>query len=174
MADNPKLIRSVNDLVIGTALLLLGIFILTTRHVMQGTADTGAGGILVRPDVYVRVIGGCIAFFSLILIVKSFNFRKTGKTEGFAFALNKEVALTVAALVLYALLLPVIRFFASTFLLLFFLTVLYLRKEGVGEAAGKPHRKVVVRQLTIAAVYSVFLTLFVYFIFSNVLKVSLP
>jgi hypothetical protein len=174
MTDKPKLIRSVNDLVIGAALLLLGVFILTTKHVMLGTADTGSGGVLVRPDVYVRLIGGCIAFLSAILIVKSFNFRKSEKTEGFAFALNKEVAFTVAALVLYALLLPVIRFFASTFLLLFFLTVLYLRKEGVGEAPGKPHRTVVLKQLAIAAVYSVLMTIFVYIIFANVLKVSLP
>ena len=174
MVDKPKLIRSVNDIVIGSALLLLGIFILVTKHVMQGTADTGSGGILVRPDVYVRVIGGCIAFFSLILILKAFNFRKSEKTEGFAFALNKEVALTVAALVLYAFLLPIIRFFASTFLLLFFLTVLYQWKEGISDGDGKLNRKAIIRRLVIAAVYSVILTIFVFLIFSNVLKVSLP
>lgn len=174
MADKPKLVRSVNDLIIGTALFLLGIFILVTKHVMQGTADTGSGGILVRPDVYVRVIGGCIAFFSLILVAKSFNYSKSERTTGFVFAMNKEVAATVAALVLYALLLPVISFFASTFLLLFSLTVLYLRKEGVGEAAGKPHRAVVAKRAAVAAVYSAFLTVVVYLIFSYVLKVALP
>lgn len=174
MVDKPKLFKSVNDAVIGTLLLILGIFILTTKHVMLGTADTGSGGVLVRPDVYVRLIGGCIAFFAFVLIVKSINFRKLKETAGFSFALNKEVVLTVVALILYVLALPVVRFFASTFLLLFFLTHLYMQKELSSEADAAPSLKIFVRRSPAAAAYSMVLTIAVFLIFSYVLKVALP
>jgi len=175
MADKPKPIRSVNDLIIGIALFLLGVYILFTKHVMQGTADTGAGGILVRPDVYVRVIGGGIALFSLILSLKAINFKKSERTTGFKFAMNKEVAFTVAALILYVFLLPLITFFPSTFLLLFFLNFIYMRKEiGDEPTEEKPGRKTAARRAAVAAVYSVLLTILVYVVFSYVLKVALP
>jgi len=170
MTEKPKLLKSVNDFVIGLALLLAGVYILVTKNVMDGTADTGAGGIFVRPDVYVRFIGGLMAFFSVILIIKSFNFTRSDTTEGFHFALNKEVLVTVGALVLYALLLPLIHFFVSTFLLILGLTLVYVGKEHTEGKTDKKRWKVI----AVAGVYSLLLTMMVYLIFSHVLKVALP
>jgi hypothetical protein len=169
-----KPIRNVNDCIIGIALLALGVYVLTTNDIVQGNIATSAGGPLVRPDVYVRLIGGCMAFFAAILVIKAINFSGTAETRGFHFVISRETVLTVAGLIVYTLLLSLIGFAVSTFLLIFFLTCLYIRKEksGAGKAVltGKTPRW----DLGIALVYSVLLDMAVYLLFSRVLHVALP
>jgi putative tricarboxylic transport membrane protein len=165
-----KFLKSVNDFIIGLILLGFGVFITTYKEIVRGTISDSVGGILVRPDVYVRMVGVLLIICSLILVLKSFNYKRSTQTEGFHFVLTKEVALTGLSLLLYAALLEPVGFYISTFLLTFFLTCMYMRKERSG--GGKP--SLPRRALIIASVYSVVMVVVVYFIFAKVLNVILP
>jgi hypothetical protein len=169
-----KLIKNTNDFLIGIVLLVLGIYILFTNDIMHGNVMDSGGGPLVRPDVYVRLIGGGIAICAAILVIKSINFSGTAVTEGFHFVLSLEVALTIVGLVVYTVLFDIIGFGVSTFLLIFFLTCIYTRKEKSGEGKPPLTRKEIVKDLIIALVYSALLDLIVYLLFSQVLHVALP
>jgi hypothetical protein len=167
-----KFFKSVNDFIIGVALLLLGVYICFTDHVVEAEFKSEDGGILVRPDVYLRLIGVLLAIFSVVLILKSIRYSQTEKAKPFKFTMTREVALSLVALALYTFLLPIIHFFPSTFLLSFFLAALYARKENSSQ--GKPGKKILIRRMIIFAVFSILLVLLVYLIFEKVLLVTLP
>jgi hypothetical protein len=182
-----KYLKSTNDCIIGLALLALGIYVVLTDDIITGNIATGDGGLLVRPDVYVRLIGGLLAFFSFVLVIKSINFSKIAEVKGLEFALSREVAFTVVALGLYALLLDLIAvikyhfyfpdglgFFIATFLLIAFLTLTYIRKERYSEGLKGVSGQVIRKELLVTAIYSVVLDVVVWAIFSKVLFVSLP
>jgi hypothetical protein len=169
-----KIFKSVNDFIIGAALALLGVYILITEHVVESAFKSEEGGILVRPDVYVRLIGGCLVFFSIVLILKSIKYTKSEQVKPFTFIMTREVAMTLAALVLYTFLLPVIHFFPATFLVIFFLTWLYARKERSSQSGDKPDGKVFIRRFLVYAVFSIILVVAVYLVFEKVLLVALP
>jgi hypothetical protein len=170
----PKLFKSVNDLLIGMALLILGLYVLFTNDMIRGNVPSSAGGIWIRPDTWPRFIGGMLAFFSLVLIIKSFNFKRSAETEAFSFVISREVVLTTLALVAYAFLLPLVGFAVSTFLLMFFLVCLFFRKEKSGDGKPAVGKKEITRTLVIAAVYSAIMDVVVYLLFSRVLNVVLP
>jgi hypothetical protein len=172
--EKPKLLKSVNDFIIGVFLFALGLFVLTTKRVMDGSVNVTDGGIWVRPDVYVRLIGGLISLCSAILIGKSLNFKRQAETSGFHFVICREVVLTAAALIVYAFLLTRIGFAVSTFLLTLSLTCVYIQKEKQGGSRPPLTGKITVKDLIIAAVYSVVLDVVVWLIFSKVLHVALP
>ncbi|MDR1933388.1 MAG: tripartite tricarboxylate transporter TctB family protein [Spirochaetales bacterium] len=163
-----------NDCVIGIALLGVGIFIVQYKSIVKGQISDSAGGYLVRPDVYVRMIGVLLIICSLILVVKSINFRRSAETRGFHFVVTKEVALTGLSLLLYAALLEPVGFNITTFLLTLFLTCMYMRKEKMGEGNPPITRRVVIRSLIVATIYSVAMVIIVYLIFAKALNVILP
>jgi putative tricarboxylic transport membrane protein len=165
-----KFFKSVNDFIIGILLLGFGIFIATYKDIVKGTISDSVGGILVRPDVYVRMVSVLLIICSLILVLKSINYRRSGKTEGFRFVMTKEVALTGISLLLYAALLEPVGFYVSTFLLTLFLTCMYMRRERSGEGKPPLSKKAVI----VAAVYSIAMVIVVHLVFAKVLKVILP
>jgi hypothetical protein len=164
-----NLFKSVNDVIIGAALLIVGVFITFYDNIIKGTVSDSVGGYLVRPDVYVRMIGVLLAVCSLILILKAINFKRVAETEGFQFVMTKEVALTGLSLLLYAVLLDPVGFYITTFLLTMFLTLMYMRLERKGEGQGLVRRNVIV-----AAIYSVVMVIVIHLIFAKVLNVILP
>jgi hypothetical protein len=147
-----------------------GIFIVQYRDIVRGQISDSVGGVLVRPDVYVRMIGVLLIICSLILVIKSINYKRSGKTEGFHFVLTKEVALTGISLLLYAALLEPAGFYISTFLLTLFLTCMYMRKEKSGEGKKLLSRGAII----VALVYSIVMVVVVHLIFAKVLNVVLP
>jgi hypothetical protein len=169
-----KFFKSANDFIIGVALLGIGVFIVQYENIVRGAISDSVGGYLVRPDVYVRMVGVLLVICSLLLVIKSINFKHSAETKGFHFVLTKEVAFTGLALVLYAALLEPIGFYITTFLLTLFLTCMYMRKEKMGEGKPPITRPVVIRSLTIAAVYSVVMVIVVHLLFAKVLNVILP
>jgi hypothetical protein len=173
--DKRKLIKNTNDFIIGVALLALGIYVLFTNDIIQGNLPTAViVSPLVRPDVYVRLIGGCLAFCAAILIIKSINFSRTADVKGFHFAITREAVLTVVSLIIYTAVLPRIGFAVSTFLLVFFQTCMYTHKEKSSERKPPVPRKDIIRDLLIALVYSALLVVLLDLIFSRVLYVNLP
>ena len=170
-----KLIKNTNDFVIGMALLILGLYVIFTDQIVHGVIPAHLpGGFLTRPDVYVRLIGGFLALCAAILVVKSINFERTANTTGFKFVISLEIVLTVLALVAYTWMLTRIGFFISTFVLLLFLTTMYLRKEKIGKGKPPMSRKEIVKDLVTIFVYSVLMVIGVYFVFTRVLFVALP
>jgi hypothetical protein len=168
--EKPRLLKSVNDFIIGVFLFALGLFVLTTKHIVNGSIKVTDGGIWVRPDVYVRLIGGLISICSAILIIKSLNFKRQAETSGFHFVICREVVFTAAALTAYAFLLTRIGFAVSTFLLIFFLACVYIRKE----RQGKRNPPLTVKDVIVAVIYSGVLDVVVWLIFSKLLHVALP
>ena len=171
----PKLVRNTNDFIIGIALFILGVYVLFTDDIVLGTIPPGIEvSPLIQPDVYVRLIGGFLAFFAAILVNKSINYSRITDTKGFRFVISLEAVLTMAALIIYTILLTIIGFFISTFILIFFLTCMYLRREKAGKDKPPLTRKEISRDLIIALVYSALLVLAVYLIFTRFLYVALP
>lgn len=174
--DKPRFLKSTNDFVIGAVLLVLGLWVLFTKSIVTGNVVTNnsGGGIWVRPDMYVRLIGGLLAFFSLVLMIKAINFTKSADTTGIQFVLSREVVYTTVALIVYVFILSRIGFAVSTFLLTSFLACLYIRKERSGEGKPPMTKHEIKRDLIIVAVYSVVMDVAVYFLFTRVLHVALP
>ena len=165
-----RFLKSVNDFIIGIALLAAGVFIATYQNIVKGTIANSPGGLLVRPDVYVRMLGVLLVICSFLLVLKSINFTGKGETKGFHFVLTKEVSFTGIALFLYAVLLEWMGFYITTFLLCLFLTCMYMRRERMGEDKISLTR----RSVIIAAIYSLTMVIVVYFLFAKVLNVVLP
>ena len=165
-----RFLKSVNDFIIGIVLLGAGIFIATHQNIVKGIISDSPGGILVRPDVYVRMLGVLLIICSLLLVFKSINFTGKGETQGFHFVLTKDVLFTGIALLLYAVLLEPAGFYITTFVVCLFLTCMYMRRERMGE--GKP--PLTRRAVVIAAIYSLVMVVVVYLLFAKVLNVVLP
>jgi hypothetical protein len=170
-----KLIKNTNDFIIGVALLILGLYVIFSGQIVRGAIPSHLpGGFLTRPDVYVRLIGCFLTFCSALLVLKSFNFTRTTKIQKFKFRLSKEIIFTVLALIFYAFFLTRIGFFASTFILVFFLTYIYRRKEKSNMKELQVGKKTHAKDLITVFSYSCLLVLAVYVIFTRILFVALP
>jgi hypothetical protein len=162
-----------NDFIGGVLLMALGLYLCVDKNIIQGRVTTGNGGVMVRPDMYLRMLGGLLAFLALLMVIRSINFKKVAEVVGFKFIITMENGLTVVALVLYTIALPMIGFAISTFVLTVFLVLLYMRKEfkiRFREIGSKELRK----RLVTTFVFATILDVFVYIIFAKVLHVTLP
>jgi hypothetical protein len=165
-------IKSMNDFVASLLVTGLGIFVLVSDNIIQGKViNPPNGGIFVRADVYLRLLGGIIAFLGLLILLKSLNFSKSGETRGFHLIVSLAGILTIAALIVYVLVLTSVGFFIATFSLSVFLVCLYMHEE---QGGVKPSRKELLKKLAAATIFSGILVVVVYLLFSKVLYVSLP
>lgn len=169
-----KPIKNMNDFVIGLALVTLGCWLLFTDNIVFGSVAVLGGGTLAHPATYVRFLGGLITFLAALLVLKSLNWRRSAEVVAFHFTVTPHIVLTVLALVVYAILLPRIGFFISTFLLNFFLTCLFLHKENSGEGKSPFTIDDIKRRLIYVTAYSIILVFVVQFLFTQVLFVNLP
>ena len=84
----------------------------------------------------------------------------------------EEIVITAAALVLYALLLPVLTFFPCTLALNIVLCATFARKEN--EASEEMKGKLSKKQFLGIVIYSVVLTIVLWLLFTQILKCVLP
>ena len=82
-------------------------------------------------------------------------------------------AITAAALVLYALLLPVLTFFPCTLALNIVLCATFARKENEGNEEAEA-KKMTKKQFGVIVLYSVILTVVLWLLFTQILKCVLP
>ena len=161
-----------NDLCAVVLMGGLGIFLCISDKIVQGNMLTvPTGGILVRADMYIRLIGGILILLSVLLFIKNLNFNRSVKTTGLIFPLTSQAVLTFISLIIYTLLLHTIGFALDTFLLSFFLVFLYMRKENPNIAFASP---ILVRMAVISTIFSLILVGVVYVIFGKILFVALP
>ena len=164
-------IKSMNDFICGCILGGFGIWLMLSDKITEGRILKAHDQGFIRPDTYIRMIGGLIILLAIIIVLRSINFRKEGETKAFGFPISKESLLTYIALGFYILFLQRVGFAVSTFVFTFFIVTLYMRKE-TAEVGFSGRQKIL--RILFSAGFSAAIVLFVYLIFTKVLLVMLP
>ena len=152
-----KAIRSTNDLLLALLMGGVSVFLLTSKKIITGV-ENGLAGILLA--------------LSVLQLIYAINFKSGGEHKKLRIPISREILITAAALVLYALLLPVLTFFPCTLALNIVLCGTFAMKENQGdpELKGKLPKK----QLIAVVIYSVVLTIVLWVLFTQILKCVLP
>lgn len=166
-----KVIRSTNDLVLAVLMGGLSIFLLTSKKIITGV-ENGLGGVWAQASTYIHLVAGIMLALAILQLLYAVNFKKDGAHQKLAIPISREIVITAIALVLYALLLPVLTFFPCTLVLLIVLCGTFAMKENQGESeqSGKLSKK----QVISIVIYSMVLTIVLWVVFTQLLKCVLP
>jgi hypothetical protein len=167
-----KWFKSMNDFLVVLIMTGIGCFLVFSDKIVarQGTTIP-AGGIWVRADMYIRLLGGFLLFLTLLLFIKNLNFRKSSETTPIRIPVTRQAVITILSLVVYTLILRTLGFALSTFLVSFFLVGYYMKLENRGKVIN---RRLLIRMLFTNLIFSVGLVIVIYVAFGIVLRVSLP
>jgi len=167
-----KWFKSMNDFCTVILMTSIGLFLVFSDSIVGRKVTTiPAGGIWVRADMYLRLLGGFLLFLSILLFIKNLNFNKNAKTEALKIPVTPQAVITILSLVVYTALLRPLGFALDTFLVSFFLVALYMKIENKGKVITRP---MLLRMLLIDLLFSVGLVAIIYVLFGIVLRVSLP
>ena len=167
-----KWFKSMNDFCVVILMTAIGCFLcFSDKIVGQKVTGIPAGGLFVRADMYIRLLGGFLLFLSVLLFIKNINFKKDSETTPLKIPVTSQAILTIISLAVYTLLLRIIGFALDTFLVSFFLVFLYMRIENKDKPLTRP---LLVRMLVTNVIFSISLVLIIYVLFGIVLRVSLP
>ena len=164
-------IKSMNDFIIGLALMAASVWLMVSKNITEGRIINGEGGIFVRADMYIRMLGGLMFFLAFLMVIHAINFKNSAETKGFSFAITKESFLTIIALIVFIAVLKPVGFGMTTFAFTFFEVCLYMRKENERKGIG---RRELIKKVVFAALFSLILEVIVYLVFVKVLLVILP
>ena len=166
-----KVIRSTNDLLLAILMAGVSIFLLSSDKIITGV-ENGLGGFWAQASSYITLLAGILLGLSVLQLIYAINFKGVGEHTGLHIPISKEIVITAVALVLYALLLPVLAFFPCTLVLNIVLCGTFALKENQGneELKGKLPKK----QVLSIVIYSVALTVCLWLLFTQVLKCVLP
>lgn len=170
------LIKNQNNFVLSIAMIALGLF-LALDNSLAGKSVSNLGGFWAQPDTYIKLLGGGLVIFSILLLISSLNFERSENVEKIHFTVTAEAIITAVALVVYCYLMPVITFFPATLLLVFGLNRLYLRKERSAEGstdADSKNLQKTIKSMLVSLLYSVCITAAMWLIFTKFLKAVLP
>jgi hypothetical protein len=165
-----KKIKSMNDFIVGLFLVFFGIFLMTSKSIIEGEEPTNVASYL-SATTYLKLLGFLMVLLSCILIARSINFKKAKETEPFHLEFKLETNLTVIAVFFYILVLRKIGFIITTFIFTLFVVFLYMRKENEGQQWTKP---LVIKKFTTAFIFSFVLVIVVYLIFTKLMLATLP
>jgi hypothetical protein len=166
-----KVIRSSNDLLLAGLMGCVSLFLLLHKGIITGV-ENGLGGYWAQASSYIHLLAGVLLGLSVLQLIFALNFKGVGEHKGLSIPVSKEVIITAAALILYALLLPVLTFFPCTLVLNMVLCGTYAMKENEGnpDCKGKLPKK----QLVSIVIYSVILTIILWLLFTELLNCVLP
>ena len=167
-----KAIKHVNDLILGILMIGVSAFLFFGK-ITQSEVQTAQGGFLARPDIWLRMMAVFLFVVSVILIIRSINFSKSEEVDKFSFYIDSTVIATVLSLIAYAVALPWIGFFVSTYTMTFYLVMLYSVKEKGWNFNSVPKGnwgKILVKSLITAAI----LLVVFWFVFGKLLAIQLP
>jgi hypothetical protein len=164
-------IKSMNDFIIGIALMALGAWLIFSKNITEGRILKSQNQGILQADTYLKLIGGLIFFLAFLIVIRSFNFKKGAETKAFEFHISKESLLTFVALILFIVLLKPLGFAITTFLVTYFIVCLYMLREIKDKGLGRREK---IKKFVFAGVFSAVLVVVVYLIFSKVLLVILP
>ncbi len=152
--------------------VLYGIgLILASGIIFWETSDLPTGGVqyfVARSDVYVWLLLGLVVLLAIGIIISALM--KKDETPTTAIW-NKLGVITVAATIVYLLVMELIGFIVSTFIVMTLLTCLYSARLGKFDLDTK---KAKFLQFVKYAVFSLVVTIVVYYIFTAALDVKLP
>ncbi|WP_347559838.1 tripartite tricarboxylate transporter TctB family protein [Clostridium sp. AM58-1XD] len=129
--------------------------------------------MIARPDVWLQMIAVLLFLVAVILVVSSLDFAGKAEKEGFHFVLDSTILLTVAALILYAVLLPAAGFIPTTFLMTVFLTAVYTLKEEKLCVRGLD-KKDMIRIGRKSVITGAVLLVILWLVFAKLLAIQLP
>lgn len=167
-----KAIKHMNDLILGILMIGVSAFLFFGK-ITEQEVQTAQGGFLARSDIWLRMMAVFLFIVSVTLIIRSINFKKEEITEKFSFYIDSTVIATVAALIVYAITLPLLGFFITTFVMTLYLVLLYSVKEQGLKFTTAPKGtwgKLVLKSLITAAV----LLIVFWVIFGKLLAIQLP
>ena len=163
--------KSMNDFCAVIIMTAIGCFLVFSDLIVaEKVSGVPAGGLFVRADMYIRLLGGFLLFLTLLLFLKNLNFSKSATTS-LEIPVTRQAVLTILSLAVYTAILRTIGFALATFLVSVFLIWLYMRLENKGKILT---RKQNTRNLITNLVFSAALVIVIYVMFGMVLRVSLP
>lgn len=102
-----KIIRSTNDLLLAVLMGGLSIFLLLSKKIITGV-ENGLGGMWAQASTYIHLLAGILLAMAILQLIYAIDFRGAAEHKKLSIPVSREIAITAAALVLYALLLPVL------------------------------------------------------------------
>lgn len=169
-----KTIKNVNDFVLAVLMLALSLFLLLCPNITSNIPSVSMGGYFTRPDVYIRMLALFLVVASLALLIRSLNLgKKAQQISGFHFTINSTVIMTVAALLLYCVLLPVAGFYICTAAILLFLNGLDVYKEN-NKKLKDYTKKELIKYTVIDVIYTGCMVVVLWLVFAKLLGVRLP
>ena len=121
------------------------------------------------PDILLIIL----LAMAILQLIYAIDFRGAAEHKKLCIPVSREIAITAAALVLYALLLPVLTFFPCTLALNIVLCATFARKENEGNEEAEA-KKMTKKQFGVIVLYSVILTIVLWLLFTQILKCVLP
>ena len=169
-----KIIRSTNDLLLAVLMGGLSIFLLLSKKIITGVEMyQGLGGMWAQASTYIHLLAGILLAMAILQLIYAIDFRGAAEHKKLCIPVSKEIAITAVALVLYALLLPVLTFFPCTLALNIVLCATFARKENEGNEDAEA-KKMTKKQFGVIVLYSVILTVVLWLLFTQILKCVLP
>jgi len=166
-----KWFKSMNDFCAVVLMTAIGCFLVFSDLIVaEKVTGVPPGGLFVRADMYIRLLGGFLLFLTILLFIKNLNFSKS-ETTSLNIPITPQAVYTILSLAVYTLVLKTIGFALATFLVSFFLVFLYMKIENKNTVMT---RQKVRRMLVVNLIFSVSLVLVIYVLFGMVLRVSLP
>jgi len=166
-----KLFKSHNDLLLALLMGALGAFLLISDQTVTGRTN-GLGGFWAQASTYINMLATLLLALAVLQLIAAIDFKRGEDCAPLSIPLNREILITAASLVLYALLLPKLTFFPCTLALCVILCGTFQMKENSGGESGS--RKLSKKQIIITIVYSIVLTIVLYVVFTQLLKCVLP
>lgn len=172
------MIKKTNDFILGILMTGVGMFLLFSSKIVTNISMNDSGGYFARADVYVKMLGAILALSSIILIIKSLGFDKNkldkkNEPTKFNFDITDTVCYIILSMVIYAVFLPLIGFKISTFVMLFYLCMLFSIKEQ-NKKLNKYTKQEVIKIGIRSFIYSLISVIVLYFVFTKGLNVQLP
>jgi hypothetical protein len=167
-----KSIRHFNDFVLGLLMSCVSLYLILIK-VTEKKVPTPQGGFLSRSDIWLKMIAVLLLVVSLILIIRSINFKKEESINKFCFHITSTEVCVIVSLILYALILPKLGFFISTFLITFYLVALFSVKEEGYNFSSVPKKRITNICIKGLITSGILLVVF-WFIFGKLLAVQLP
>lgn len=165
------LIKNANDVLLAVLMGALGAFLLISDNTVRGNA-TAMGGIWAQPGTYIDLLAAGLLGLSILQLIFAFDFSGKSEHKGIVIPVNREIVITAVSLILYAILLPIVTFFPSTLALSIVLCGTFMMKENSGREDHS--RKLSKKQIISILIYFGVLTVFLYLIFTQLLKCVLP
>lgn len=166
-----KFIRSSNDLLLSILMGAVAAFLLTSQKIIIGV-ENGLGGMWAQASTYIHLLAGILLAMAILQLIYAIDFKGAAEHKKLHIPVSKEIVITAVALVLYALLLPVLTFFPCTLALNIVLCATFARKEN--EASEEMKGKLSKKQFLGIVIYSVVLTIVLWLLFTQILKCVLP